>query len=148
MALIIIFGLRSVQWVDEEGERQDCPCCRAHRSIYPAKRFLCFHLYFIPVVPLHTTKFFKCRSCRALYVSKPNDERHRHLEPLRMVPTTAAFSGNSWYTLNKKAAAAKRREAAAAEAAAGQGGAAQPQPQRWLYLASPPRCMPQRPKVP
>lgn len=141
MLLIIIHGVRNVHWVDKEGERQDCPCCGAHRSIYPAKHYTCYHLYFIPLIPLRIIKFFKCRACQARFLSKPNDERHKHLEPRRTVPTTAAFSGNSWYTLNKRAAAAKRREQAAAEAVAGQGREAQPQPQRWLYLAMPPQRM-------
>ncbi|PRW56697.1 zinc-ribbon domain-containing [Chlorella sorokiniana] len=152
LLFILIHGVRTVHWVDEEGERQDCPCCGARASVFPAKRYVCYHLYFVPLVPLHILKFVKCRACRARFLSKPDDERHAHMKKLRMVPTTAAFSGNSWYTWNKQEAAAKRRERAAAEAAAGKRSAAQqaqpqPQPQRWLYLAALPQRMPQRPKT-
>lgn len=149
MLFLIIWGVRKCDWVDECGTRQDCPCCGCHASIFPSKCYTCIHLYFVPAVPIHVTKFFKCRACRAKFLSKPDDARHANLKPRRLVPTTAAFSGNSWYTWNKQEAAARRyeRAAAEAEAAAAQGSPPTPQPQRWLYLASPPQRMPCRPKA-
>ena len=146
MALCLICGTRDMTWVDEAAAVQDCPMCRARRAVYPAKTYTACHLYFVPLLPLRSRSFFKCRACAARFFAAPADEAHRHLERLRLVPATAAFSGASWYsrfcTYELSCACQKASAAGEDELHSGGGGpAVEPaakQPQHWLYLAAPP----------